>query len=184
MEANLTLGELWTGWEQLEPSPTDIGTIEMMIRRPNVDEREEVEEATFDTKEGLVGDNWLTRGSSSTSDGSAHPEAQITLMNSRVVQLLAGDKSRWAIAGDQLFVDFDLSMDNLPAGQRITIGDVVLEISQKPHTGCGKFARRYGAHARKFVMTDRGKQLRLRGVNAQVIQGGTITKNDTIRKLN
>ena len=183
MEAQMTLDQLWDGWHQLETSPQDVGSIEMMIRRPDVDEREEVQEADFDTGQGMVGDNWLTRGSSSTPDGSAHPEAQITLMNSRTIQLIAGDRSRWAEAGDQLFVDFDLSMDNLPAGQQIKIGDVVLEISELPHTGCGKFARRFGAPARKFVMTDQGKQLRLRGVNAKVIQGGTITLNDKITKV-
>ena len=183
MEVKLTLGELWNGWEQLDPSPTDVGTVDMIVRRPQTEEREEVEQAEFDTKEGLIGDNWLARGSSSTPDGSAHPEAQITLMNSRVIQLIAGDEPRWDLAGDQLFVDFDLSMDNLPAGSRIQIGDVIMEISQKPHTGCDKFARSYGAYARKFVMTDKGKQLRLRGVNAQVIQGGTINKNDKIEKV-
>lgn len=183
MEAKLTLDELWTGWEQIDPSPTETGTIKMIVRRPEVEKREEVQEAEFDTKEGLIGDNWLARGSSSRPDGSANPEAQITLMNSRVVDLIAGDRSRWAIAGDQLFVDFDLSMENLPTGSRIQLGEVIMEISETPHTGCAKFAKRYGAYARKWVMTDEGKQLRLRGVNAQVIQGGKITCDDKITKL-
>ena len=148
------------------------------------DEREEVQEAVFDVKEGLVGDNWKARGSSATSDGTAHTEAQITLMNSRVVDLIAGgDRSRWELAGDQLFVDFDISKDNLPVGQQIQIGDVILEIPELPHTGCAKFAKRYGAYARKFVMTDEGKQLRFRGVYAKVIQSGSIKVSDTITKL-
>ena len=183
MEANLKIDELWSEWEQSEKSPKDMGTVEMIVRRPQVDVREEVKEAEFDTKDGLVGDNWLARGSSSRPDGSPHPESQITLMNSRVIQLLAGDRSRWELAGDQLFVDFDLSKDNLPIGQRIKIGDVVLEIPELPHTGCAKFAKRYGAHARKFVMTDEGKLLRFRGVYATVIQGGNIKLTDTITKL-
>lgn len=183
MEANLKIDKLWSGWEQSEKSPKDVGTIEMIVRRPQADEREEVQQAEFDTKEGLLGDNWLARGNGSRPDGSADPEAQVTLMNSRVIQLIAGDKSRWAIAGDQVFVDFDLSSDNLPAGHRIQIGEAILEISETPHTGCAKFAKRYGAHARKFVMTDEGKQLRFRGVNAKVIQGGMIKLSDTITKL-
>lgn len=183
MEANLKTDELWSGWETLEKSPTDVGTIEMIVRRPEREEREEVQQAEFDPQQGLIGDNWYVRGSSSTPDGSAHPEAQITLMNSRVIQLIAGDRSRWELAGDQLFVDLDLSQDNLPIGQQIKVGDVILEIAELPHTGCAKFAKRYGAYARKFVMTDEGKQLRFRGVYAKVIQGGNIKVKDTITKL-
>lgn len=185
MEAtNLTLDKLWASLEQLDPFPTDTGTIKMIVRRPESDAREEIKQGKLDITEGLVGDNWLTRGSSSTPDGSAHPEAQITLMNSSVINTITGnDQSRWELAGDQIFVDFDLSQDNLPAGSRIQIGDAILEISQKPHTGCGKFARRFGTYARKWVMSEKGKQLRLRGVNARVIQGGTININDRIQKL-
>ena len=183
MEVKLNIEDLLSGWEALEKSPKDVGTVEMLVLRPERDEREEVQEAIFDTNEGMVGDNWLIRGSSSRPDGSAHPEAQITLMNSRVIDLIAGDRSRWELAGDQLFVDFDLSKDNLPVGQRIQIGEVILEIAELPHTGCAKFAQRYGAHARKFVMTDEGKQQRFRGVYAIVVQNGNIKVTDSITKL-
>lgn len=183
MQTKLSFDALTAGWTQLEPSPKEGGTVEMIIRRPGIDLREELQAAQFNTSEGLQGDNWLTRGSSSTADGSADPQAQITLMNSRVIQLITADKSRWAEAGDQLFVDFDLSMDNLPPGSQIQLGEVIMEISQKPHTGCAKFARRFGAPARKWVMTDAGKHARLRGVNARVIQGGTIRAHDKITKL-
>lgn len=180
---NLTLDELWTGWEQIEKSPADAGTVDMIVCRPETDAREEVRKAELDVEQGLVGDNWLARGSSSMPDGSANAEAQITLMNSKAIQLMAQDRTRWALAGDQFFVDFDLSMDNLPAGQQIAIGSAILEVSETPHTGCGKFARRFGAYARKFVMTEEGKQLRLRGVNCKVIQGGTVRAGDPITKV-
>jgi len=180
MEVKLNIEDLWSGWEALEKSPKDVGTVEMIVCRPDRDEREEVQEAVFSIDEGMAGDNWLTRGS---SDGTAHPEAQITLMNSRVIDLIAGDRSRWELAGDQLFVDFDISKDNLPVGQRIQIGEVILEIPELPHTGCAKFAKRYGAYARKFVMTDEGKQQRFRGIYAKVIQSGNIKVSDTITKL-
>ncbi len=183
METRLTFEALSERWKHLDSSPADIGTVDMIVRRPDIDQREELQAAQFNEMEGLAGDNWLTRGSTSTADGSAHPEAQITLMNSRVIQLITGDKSRWAEAGDQLFVDFDLSMDNLPAGSRIQIGEVIMEISRKPHTGCAKFARRFGASARKWVMTEAGSAARLRGVNARVIRAGTIQVKDPISKL-
>jgi hypothetical protein len=179
---NQTFQQLMDAWANLEPSPTKSGTIEMIVRRPAVDEREHLQSCELSTDVGVVGDNWQARGSASTSDGSANPEAQITLMNSRIAQLIAQDQSRWDLAGDQFFVDFDLSMHNLPTGTQINIGTAILEISETPHTGCDKFARRYGAHARKFVMTDEGKQARLRGVNARVIQGGTVQQGDVIEK--
>ncbi len=179
----LTFDQLMDGWANLEASPTDTGTVDMIVLRPEVEKRKHVTSCDLSTSEGVVGDNWLARGSSSTPDGSAHPEAQITLMNSNVVQLIAQDKSRWDLAGDQFFVDFDLSMENLPAGTQIQIGTAILEISEKPHTGCAKFAKRYGAPARKFVMTDEGKVARLRGVNAKVIQAGTVNQGDSIQKL-
>lgn len=182
-QVKLTFDQLMDGWATLEASPTDTGTVEMIVRRPETEKRETVDSVEVNTTDGVVGDNWLARGSSSTPDGSAHPEAQITLMNTKVVQLIAQDQSRWDLAGDQFFVDFDLSMDNLPAGSQIKIGTAILEISEKPHTGCAKFAKRYGAPARKFVMTDDGKKARLRGVNAKVIQNGTVKQGDTIQKL-
>ena len=182
-QVKLTFDQLMDGWAQLDASPTESGTVEMIVCRPETEKRETVDTVEVNTTEGVVGDNWLARGSSSTPDGSAHPEAQITLMNTKVVQLIAQDKSLWDLAGDQFFVDFDLSMENLPTGTKIQIGSAILAISEKPHTGCAKFAQRYGAPARKFVMTDEGKQARLRGVNAHVIQDGTVSTGDTITKL-
>lgn len=182
MEARPTFDALSESWDRLELSPADIGTVDMIVRRPDIDQREELQEARFNPTDGLEGDNWLTRGSSSTIDGSADPQAQITLINSRAIQLITGDKSRWAESGDQLFVDFDLSRDNLPAGSQIQIGEVIMEISQKPHTGCAKFARRFGAGARKWVMTEAGLAACLRGVNARVIQAGAVKVNDRITK--
>lgn len=182
MSAKPTFEDLRANWESLEPSPAEVGTVDMIVRRPDIDRREELLAAQFNPTDGLEGDNWLKRGSSSTDDGRADPQAQITLMNSRVIQLITGDKSRWAETGDQLFVDFDLSRDNLPAGSQIQIGEVIMEISQKPHTGCGKFARRFGAASRKWVMTEDGLDARLRGVNARVIQAGAIKVNDRITK--
>ncbi len=174
MQATLTYEEIEAGWEGIEPSPRDNGSVEMIVRRPAREEREALESAIFTAEAGLAGDDWLRRG--------ADPEAQITLMNSRLIHLLAGEKSRWAEAGDQLFVDLDISQDNLPPGTRLQLGEVVMEISPLPHTGCTKFARRFGGPARKWVMSEEGQLERRRGVYAQVIQDGLIKVGDRIRK--
>ncbi len=175
MAVTLTFSELEARWEQLERSPQDDGTVELIVRRPLPEQREELQRATFTAEAGLAGDDWLRR--------SANPEAQITLMNSRLIHLLTGEKTRWAEAGDQLFVDLDISQENLPPGTRLQIGEVLMEISQLPHTGCNKFARRFGASARKWVMSEEGKQERRRGVYARVIEDGEIKVGDRIKKL-
>ncbi|HXJ76584.1 MAG TPA: MOSC domain-containing protein, partial [Candidatus Dormibacteraeota bacterium] len=132
---------------------------------------------------GLIGDNWKARGSRSTPDGSANPEMQLNVMNARVIELLAQDKERWALAGDQLFVDFDLSQINAPPGTRLALGSTVIEISALPHTGCQKFRARFGPAALRFVNSPEGRQLRLRGVNARIIQPGVVRVGDVVKKL-
>jgi hypothetical protein len=175
--------ELELGLDEIKSSPKDNGVLEMIVRRPETETREMINAGEINVENGLAGDNWKARGSSHTTDGSADPEAQITLMNSRVIQLLAGDKKDWQWAGDQLFVDMDLSMDNLPPHSRIQIGSAILEISAKPHTGCKKFSGRFGVEALAFISTPLGKSLRMRGVNAKVIQAGEIKIGDVVKKL-
>ena len=182
MAKHLTIKELEAGLENIRQSPKDNGVLDMIVRRPKVEEREVLTEGRLDLIEGLEGDNWKVRGSSSTSDKSAHPEMQINIMNSRVVSLLAQGKERWQLAGDQLYMDMDLSIENLPAGTKLILGEAVIEITSKPHSGCKKFAERFGQDAIKFVNSAIGKELHLRGVNARVIQPGTIRVGEIARK--
>lgn len=183
MHVHLTMTELEITLAQLGDSPQDSGTLEMIVCRPATDQRTVMDRAELDVTQGLIGDNWRARGSSRTEDGSARPDAQITLMNSRVVQTIAGDRSRWALAGDQLYVDLDLSEANLPAGQRIAVGSAILEITALPHTGCDKFTARYGHDAIRFVNSREGRAQRRRGIYAKVVQSGTIRSGDVISKL-
>src|SRR5215211_5092727 len=133
---HLSITELEAGMKHIRQSPRDNGVVKLIVRRPNVDERELVDQADFSLSDGLVGDNWKQRGSASTPDHSAHPEAQVTVMNARAAALMAQSDERWPLAGDQLYVDFDLSDDNIPAGTCIQLGSAILEVSAKPHTGC------------------------------------------------
>ena len=145
---HLTADELDDGVVKFRESPDDLGTVEMIVRRPAVGEREVLAEGELVAGVGLVGDTYLERGSSATDDGAAHPEAQLNIMNSRAVDLVSGgDRDRWALAGDQFFVDLDLSVENLPVGTRLTIGTALIEIAAKPHNGCAKFAARFGQEA-------------------------------------
>lgn len=180
---HLTTEELEAGLENIRQSPKDNGILEMIVRRPQTEAREVLSEGRLDLVNGLEGDNWKARGSAATPDKSAHPEMQINIMNSRVVALLAQEKDRWQLAGDQLFIDLDLSKENLPAGTKLSIGEAILEITPPPHSGCKKFTARFGLEAMKFVNSDLGKELRLRGMNAKVIQAGMIRAGDTARKI-
>jgi hypothetical protein len=180
---HLSLAELEAGLEVIRQAPKDQGTLQMIVRRPEIERRETLAEGVLDLAEGLVGDNWKTRGSSRTADGSAHPEMQLNVMNARVIALLAQEKERWQLVGDQLFIDLDLSSENLPPGSRLAIGSAVIEVTEQPHTGCAKFMGRYGKDALKFVNSTEGKALRLRGLNAKVVQAGVIRIGDVARKV-
>jgi len=180
---HLTLAEMEAGLEAIRQSPKAVGVVRMIVRRPETEAREVLETGQLDPAHGLVGDNWKARGSRSTADGSAHPEMQLNVMNARVIELLAQARDRWALAGDQLYVDFDLSEVNAPAGTRLAIGAAVIEVTPPPHTGCKKFSARYGLDAMKFVNSPEGKQLHLRGVNAKIVQGGVVKVGDVVRKI-
>ncbi len=178
-----TTAELEGGLDDIRCSPADHGRVELIVRRPAENAREVVAEARLDPAEGLVGDTWGVRPSNLTPDRSPHPDLQLTLMNCRVAALVAGADARRPLAGDQLYVDLDLSEANLPPGTRLALGSAVIEISDKPHRGCRKFAERFGQEALKFVNSPVGRDLRLRGLNAKVVVPGTVRVGDPIRRV-
>lgn len=180
---HLTTADLESALDHLRAAPADGGRVELVVRRPRTGEREVLAEGALDTIEGLVGDNWSTRGSRQTPDGSAHPEMQLNVINARLSSLVAVDSDRRALAGDQLHVDLDLSEDNLPPGTRLALGTAVIEVTAQPHTGCAKFVERFGRDAMRFVNSPVGRQLRLRGLNAKVVVAGTVRPGDEIRKV-
>jgi hypothetical protein len=179
---HLTMKELEAGLDEILDAPKDEGVLKLIVRRPRIEEREVLEEAELDLVEGLVGDNWRTRGSSRTPNGSSHPDMQINIMSARVIALVARSPECWQLAGDQLFLDLDLCAVNLPPGTRLALGSAVLEVTDQPHTGCKKFVERFGADAMKFVNSPRGRELHLRGINARVVHPGVIRVGDLARK--
>jgi MOSC domain-containing protein YiiM len=175
-----TPDELEAGLGELREAPREQGTLELIVRRPEVEEREVVEEAQLDLDLGLVGDNWSTRGRS--GGRPANTKAQLTIKSARAAALVAGDRERWPLAGDQLYVDFDLSADNIPPGTRLEIGEAVIEVTDEPHTGCKKYSSRFGLDALMFVNSPDGRALNLRGINTRVVKAGTVRVGDFVRK--
>jgi hypothetical protein len=175
-ETHLSTEQLEQGVEHILASPKDNAELKLIVRRPDVGERETPQQARLDVEVGLVGDSWSTRA-------KVVPDMQLNIMNSRVVDCVAGSEDRWPLAGDQLFVDMDLSGENLPPGTQITLGDAIVEITELPHTGCKKFAARFGVDAVVFVNSGRGKTLNLRGICAKVVKSGDISVGDIARKL-
>ena len=181
MTTYATPAELEAGLDHLRAAPRGEGVVEMIVRRPVEDERELVDEAELDLVEGLVGDSWRARGRS--GGRPANEKAQITVMNARSTALVAGDRERWPLAGDQLYVDFDLSGEHIPPGTRLAVGTAVIEVTDDPHTGCKKFSARFGLEALLFVNSPDGRALNLRGINTRVVEAGTVRVGDAIRRL-
>jgi hypothetical protein len=175
--------ELDAGLVTIKAAPADGGRLELIVRRPAVGERDVLDEGELTQAEGLAGDTWNVRGSRRTDDGSSHPDMQLNVMNARATALFARVPERWSLAGDQLYLDLDISVQNLPAGTRLAIGDAVIEITDQPHNGCAKFAEWFGADVLRFVNSPEGKALRLRGANARVVSPGRIRVGDDVRKL-
>lgn len=180
---HLTTAELEAGLDHVAASPHDNGTLELIVQRPEEDGRVVLEVAELNREEGLAGDNWNQRGSSRTADGGPHPDMQLNLMNSRICEMVAGSRDRMPLAGDQLIVDLDLRERNMAPWTKLRIGTAVIEITDQPHRGCGKFARRFGLDAHRFVNSDLGTEMHLRGLNARVVTPGTIRQGDTITKI-
>jgi MOSC domain-containing protein YiiM len=172
---HLDLATLEAGLDQIRRSPMDDGKVELIVRRPVEDVRETLTEARLDLAAGLVGDRWLS--------GEADPARQLTLMNARVAALLAQTQERWPLAGDQFYVDLDLSSRNLPPGTQLAAGSAVIEVSAVPHRGCKKFAARFGLDALRFVNSEVGYALCLRGINTRVVRAGVVRPGDIVRKL-
>ena len=178
-----SMEQLEAGLDHIKQSPKDEGRLEHIVARPQEGERSVLEEGELDVEVGLVGDNWQARGNKKTDDGKAHPDKQINVMNARSAALVAGTQDRWALAGDQLYVDFDLSLENLPPGTRFSVGDAVLEVTPPPHRGCKKFVARFGHEAMRFVNSEAGCALNLRGINARVVTAARVRVGDAVRKL-
>jgi len=183
MPEHLTTEQLHAGLPHIQASPRDGGVLEAIVIRPQTNQRHRLAHCELSLEGGVHGDNWALGCWKSLPDGSPHPDVQVAIMNSRAIELIAGDSGRWALAGDNLFVDLDLSAENLPTGQRLAIGDVVLEITEIPHDGCKKFADRFGKDALKFVNSAVGKQWHLRGIYARVVTSGMVRVGDEIKKI-
>ena len=180
---HLNRQELEAGLPPIWQSPKDRGILELIVRRPRTGEREVLQQGELDLIKGLVGDTWISRSSSRTPDRSPHPGMQLNIMNSRAIALVAQHRDRWALAGDQLYIDMDLSVENLPPWTRLSLGSAVIQVTDQPHTGCKKFVSRFGLDAMKFVNSHLGRQLNLRGINARFIQPGVIRIGDVAARI-
>ena len=180
---HLTTEQIETGLSTVRQSPKDHGVLRAIVIRPTVNERVSLKQAELSPEGGIHGDAWANGCWMSLPDGRPHPDVQISITNARFMDLIAQDESRWPLAGDNLYVDLDLSDENLRPGQRLAIGGVILELTAVPHNGCKKYAQRYGEDAVRFVNTPVGKSLHLRGIYARVVQAGTVAVGDTITKI-
>jgi MOSC domain-containing protein YiiM len=180
---HLTTQQISDGFSRVLESPKDAGTLEAIVIRPASGQRERPAKARLTAEGGVEGDRWAATSWLKLPDGRPDPRVQVAVMNARILRLLAGDEERISLAGDNLIVDFDLSEANVPVGQKLAVGEVVIQVSDQAHTGCGKFQQRYGKDAVQYINAPRGRSLRLRGLFASIVQGGTVREGDSVRKL-
>ena len=180
---HLTMEELDAGLDHIRQAPKEHGLLELLVRRPVSGQREVLAVGQLDPAEGLVGDNWSARGSSLTDDGMANPDMQLNIMNARAIAHIAQERERWQLAGDQLYIDMDISEDNMQAGTHLQLGTAIIEVTEVPHNGCRKFTERFGIDAMKWVNSDIGKQLHLRGINAKVVRAGSVHVGDAVTRV-
>jgi MOSC domain-containing protein YiiM len=183
MTSHLSLEELRAGLSEIQRSPKDRGALRAIVIRPETDARSALQQCELSPELGVHGDNWAKGCWMPLPDGRPHPDVQVTIMNARTIALIAQDEARWPLAGDNLFIDLDLSADNLPPGTRLSVGTALLEITAVPHKGCSKFAARYGIDATRFVNSRDGLRLHLRGIYARIVERGLVTVGDIVEKL-
>jgi MOSC domain-containing protein len=180
---HLSYDELELGLPDVLGAPSDVGTVELIVRRPVENGRELLDAGELDLAWGLVGDTWSDRYNRFSPDGTPDPDAQLNVIGARFSRALSADPDRRALTGDQLHLDLDLSRSNLPTGTRLALGSAVIEVTARPHKGCAKFSARFGPDAMRFVNSAEGRSLRLRGLNARVVVAGVVRVGDVVRKL-
>jgi hypothetical protein len=180
----MTLSEIEAGVAWVRAAPSDVGSVAALVVRPEVNQRESLTQVMFSPQQGVAGDNWVMDCWKKLPNGESDPEVQVAIMNARMIEVLTRDKNLWPFAGDQLFVDFDLGVNNLAVGDRLQVGDALLEITAEPHRGCSKFKKRFGPDALAFVNSPQGDAHRLRGVYARIVSAGEVRVGDDIRKVN
>jgi len=175
--------EIVGGMPHVTASPADGGKLELIIVRPAEGERVLPGSVRVSPEQGVEGDKWVRSRGHDTPDGGPDPRTQVTLMNARILRLISGEEGRMPLAGDNLIVDLDLSDENMAPGQRLSVGEAVLEVTEVPHNGCRAFLDRYGTDVVKFVNSPEGKRLHLRGLHAKVITAGVVSVGDEVRKV-
>jgi MOSC domain-containing protein YiiM len=183
MAGHLTIAALQAGLPEIRNAPANDGIVQAIVIRPRTNEREDVETCEISAAGGVHGDSWVRKSWIKTEAGAPHPDAQICIMNSRVIDVIAGgERANWPPAGDNFLIDLDVSEANLKPGQRLLMGSAIIEITGEPHLGCAKFSKRYGRDAVVFVNKGDGPSLRLRGVYARVVQDGRVSVGDRVLK--
>lgn len=178
-----TREELASALPYVAASPKDGGSVALIVVRPDHGRRETPDRVRISAQDGVEGDHWSKGCWLETDDGAPHPDVQINLMCTRAAEVIAGDPALWPAAGNNFFVDIDLSPDNLPAGTRLALGTAEIEITDQPNKGCQVFIDHYGRDACIFVNTGPGWSLRMRGLYARVVQNGDVRLDDRIRKV-
>ena len=164
-------------------APKDRAAIGMLCLRPERNQRKFVDQIEVSPQKGIAGERWLESPWLTTPEGAPHPGIQISILQQRVLDLVWQDRENTPHPGDTFVVDMDLSHDNLPVGQLLSVGTAILKVSDVFNDGCVKWKARYGAAAKDWIVADDHPKLRLRGVLCSVERAGLLKAGDFLTKI-
>ena len=174
-----TIDELEDGWKARSSPPRDAGSVRLLCVRRASGVHETPASVMITAAGGLAGDRWANRGAGKDPDGAS----AVTLKSAAVAELVTAGEQPLHMAGDNILVDLDISVEALPPGSRLAVGDAILRVSEQPHNGCSTYRDRFGIDALKWVSTPEGRARRLRGMNCSVVRDGIVRVGDPIEVL-
>jgi len=178
-----SLDELQRALAHVQSAPKDGATVEMLCMRPDFGQRNFVDKLELTTASGIPGERWTKHPWMTLEDGSPDPRIQVSILGRRVLDLVWRDRENTPHPGDTMIADMDMSEANLPAGQHLSIGSAVLEVSDLFNEACVKWKVRYGAYARAWITLPDNRPLRLRGILCRIVKDGIVRNGDVITKL-
>ena len=176
----ITLTELRDALPHVVAAPKTDAPIRGLCLRPALGQRVFPERISMTKAQGIPGERWATTPWMRLADGSPDPRIQVSILQSRVMDLVWQDRNQ-PHPGDPIVADLEMSEANLPVGTLLQAGTAVLRVSDVWNDPCAKWKVRYGTDAYDWVRSS--PHLRLRGILCAVEVDGEVGLADRLQVL-